>query len=141
MSVFHINHLVSEWSDQLRNLGSSHQQRRDHPASLGHEDVIGPAGRRGVHRLQADPPLQQGLAQGGVGELLGRPTTENHQFRVQFRQLDEVLQQQVGERLGPPILDDPVGQQNQALGITLATNGDLSLGVALYRVLGAALFE
>ena len=65
-------------------------QACDDPPAFTRKDVVGPAGRCGVHHLKPYALRHQGLQQGWMGKLLPRSRADDDDLRSQCDQAREV---------------------------------------------------
>ena len=93
-----------------------HQQGGGHPAAFVHEDIIGAAGRAGIHYLDADAFFKQARGEGGRGETQSSAASQQHHFRPQLQQNGEVPGAEIVKMLRRPVSQDQVGQNDAALG-------------------------
>ena len=66
------------------------QDRSDHFAVFGDENVVGAAGGRGVHEFDADAGLDEFAVQVGMGEMLFGTGAEQQYFRFQLKKIVEM---------------------------------------------------
>jgi len=78
------------------------EQGHSNTASFACQDVVGPAGRLGVHGLNADLFVDQGPDPGHLRKTDLLATAENDQLGIQVRQQGKVRRCQIGEAAASP---------------------------------------
>src|SRR4249919_1246980 len=96
---------------------SAEQKCRTNPAVFAKEDVVGAAGRAGVHDFQADSRVAHCLSQSRMRETQNCPCAQQEDL---YRQLGELLECHFVERLERihfP-LRDSIGQYDETVFVT-----------------------
>lgn len=90
------------------------QQGGNHMPAFASQDVVGPAGRRGVHGLDAGAPRHQGLEPGRLRKADAGSAAENDQFGPELGKLREVFRAEFVETGAIPFETLPAGADHHA---------------------------
>ena len=106
------------------------QQRQGNAASFTCQNVVGSAGRLGVHGFNADLFVDQGTDPGHLRKSNLLATAENDQLGIQVRQQDKVRRRQIGEAAASPGKTLASRSDDNALGYFFTPNANPAGSVA-----------
>ena len=104
---------------------SGDEQRCSDPAILSEQKVVCATGGTGIHEFQADAPQRQRRHDLVRWKYQPPPCPDQYQFRLQLQQGLHMFEQESPGIGRPPVLDHPVGHDDEIAGMALPGNDDM----------------